>query len=133
MKTNYGPFGAEYLVAAPALAGGLEDFLGGERKSLIDRLDKLDNLLKQRIQIFYDNVDRLVQNSLSVSAKIQHVQNTEPYNTKRIDFLNRLSSDLDKQIGLEHTSGFKDQWLIQRELLNAVADYDRFKRMGDLK
>ena len=133
MKQNYGPFGQEYFVESPEPVGALDDFVEAERRSIVDKLDKLDDLLKQRKDLMYGNVDRLVQNSLYVSAKIQHVKLQDPYNNRRIDFLCKLSTDIDKQIGMEQSTGWKDAWLIEKERLTAMQEYDRFKRLGALK
>lgn len=133
MKQNYGPWAPIYQVDQSGPLDSLDDFVQLERQTLINRLDKLDDLARQRKKLLYDNVDRLVQNSLYVSAKIQHVKNFDPYNNRRIDFLCKLSTDIDRQIGMEQSGGWKDVWLIEKERLNAVQDYDRFKRMEVLK
>jgi len=132
---HYGldPFDPRYFVqVANQTAGPLDSMLEADRKDILDRMDSLEAYITQRKDIMYENLDRIDQDSCDLGSKLNSARLAQPYDHMSHNQLERNLFDLERQKREEKTHAWKDVWLISKELLEVMKDYQNFKKMEDL-
>lgn len=121
---NYTTFDAKYFVETDPVA----DMLDGERRDLLDRIDKLESHITQRKKLMYENLNRMDEDSCSVGSRISQAQIVNPYDRIGANRLEDNVLDLERQKRTEKDNAWKDMWFINKELLELMKQYQDFRR-----
>ena len=130
-RPNYTDFDPKYLLS-PAV-DPIADMMDSNRKDLLERMDKLESYLGHRKKILYDNLDRIVDDTCQVSSLLNQARLTSPYDRLPQQNLERQLFDLEQQKRQEQAGAWKDIWLVTKELLEFMKQYQNLKRMEAFK
>ena len=127
-QNNYGPFDAKYFVESDPLA----EMVDADRKDLAERIGKLEGWLDDRKKILDENISRLEDQVCLVDSEMNRVQINPSYDLRPVLDLDRSLLAIDEQKCREKTGAWKDMFLVGKELLELMKQYQRLKRMDKL-
>lgn len=128
-ETNkYGPFDPKYFVESDPLA----DMIGADKRDLGERIGKLESWLDDRKKILYDNLARIEDDVCHAESDLYHVRATHPYEARPAEGIERTLFDLEQQKRFERGGAWKDMWLVNKELLELVRQYQQLKRRDQI-
>ena len=130
MKDEYKTgFEAEYLVQDSP--DSIDKLFDQDRRDLLDRIDKIQGFMDQRMKIMYDNLYQIDQDSCGLGTRVEGIKQTQPYETQQISQLERGIFDLEKQKRHEKEAAWKDVWHLNKELITLMKEYQNMKKMED--
>lgn len=128
MTDNYGAFDPKYFVASDPLA----ELMTADKRDLAERIVKLEGWLDERKKILYDNLARIEEDVCRADSELYHIKITHPYEARPAEGIERALFDLEQQKRFERGGAWKDMWLVNRELLELVKQYQSLKRRDQL-
>ena len=129
MQTNnYGPFDPKYFVESDPLA----EMVSADKRDLGERIGKLETWLDDRKKILYDNLARIEDDICHADSDLYHARLTHPYDTRPAEGIERTVFDLEQQKRFERGGAWKDMWLVNKELLELVRQYQQLQRRDQI-
>ena len=122
---KYGlPFDGRYCVQSDPLA----DMLDAEKRDLGQRISKLESWLQDRNSLMYSNLSQLDDRECAVDSRMYWLRTAHPYEIKETQGIEKSLLDIEFHKHLERGSAFKDMWLVNKELIELVRQYQQLKR-----
>ncbi|MEK9136480.1 MAG: hypothetical protein AAB393_05110 [Bacteroidota bacterium] len=129
---TYIAFDPRYYVDASIRAEPAFDLFEEDKKILAFRLGKLEEWIEQRKSILQDNLDHVDHDICTIDTEVDRATAAEPYDPKQVHDLEKTLVGLEMQKRLEQVNAFKDMWLVEKEILETVKQYQRLERMEQL-
>ena len=123
-RNNYGPFDSKYFVEESPL----EDMFASEKKDLGERISKLESWITDRNALMYDNLARIDEKECEVDSQIYWARCIHPYEPREVQGLEKTLVDLEVQRRLERGGAWKDCFLVNKELIELIRQYQQLKR-----